>query len=98
MQPGFFVVILTRKAQRIFDGGGQEINLTEGLIVSLLDDLLGGVGEQMQSAQVIGVNVVQRRRARNRHTGKAYGIGYDVTIGLIGQGQTTLGIEREGAE
>ena len=39
------IVILSRKAQRTFDGGGQEVNLTEGLIVSLPDDLLGGVSE-----------------------------------------------------
>jgi len=45
MQPRFFVVILAGKAQRIFDNGCEEVNLTEGLIVSLPDDLLGGVSE-----------------------------------------------------
>jgi|GEM_PF-3969893 len=49
MQPGFFVVILSGKAQRIFDDGCEEVNLAEGLIVDLPDNLLGGVGEQVWS-------------------------------------------------
>jgi len=58
VQPGFRVVILTRKAQRMVDGSGSPHEFAERLVVGAPGHLLGGVGEYLRRAEVIGVDEV----------------------------------------